>query len=106
MKRNVAPPDSPLAPMTTWVQALRVGDLAFVGVPGELLVELGLDIKRRSPFAQTMVMYIANDSIGYIPGRGAYEGGGYEAQGSGPRAGEGERIVDAAVQLLERVYHR
>ena len=103
IKRNLTPPDPPLAPVTTWVQALRVGDLAFVGVPGELLVELGLDIKRRSPFAQTMVMYIANDGIGYIPGRSAYEGGGYEAQGSGLRAGEGERIVDTALDLLERL---
>jgi hypothetical protein len=90
----------------TWVQALRIGDLALVGVPGELLVELGLDIKARSPFAQTMVMYLANDSIGYIPGRSAFEGGGYEAHGSGLRVGEGERIADTAVTLLQGLYDR
>lgn len=103
IKRNLNPPTEPPKPVTTWVQALRVGDLALVGAPGELLVELGLEIKRRSPFGQTMVMYIANDTIGYIPGRSAFEGGGYEAQGSGLRPGEGERIVDTAVDLLQQL---
>src|SRR5262249_61444060 len=31
----------------TWVQALRIGDLALGSAPGELFVELGLEIKRR-----------------------------------------------------------
>jgi hypothetical protein len=106
LRRNLNPPAAPPAPIVTWVQALRIGDLALVGVPGELLVELGLDIKARSPFAQTMVMYLANDSIGYIPGRSAFEGGGYEAHGSGLRVGEGERIADTAVTLLQGLYDR
>ena len=47
------------------MQALRIGDLALVSAPGELFVELGLEIKRRSPFGQTMVLELANDSVGY-----------------------------------------
>lgn len=89
---------------STWVQALRVGDLALVTAPGELLVELGLEIKARSPFGQTMVLELANDSVGYLPGRKAFEEGGYEAEASVFRPGVGEQIVKTAVGLLDRLY--
>jgi len=84
----------------TWVQALRIGDLALVGAPGELLVDLGLDIKKRSPFGQTMVLELANDSIGYLPPRRAFEEGGYEPQACNFEPGVGELLADTAVKLL------
>jgi hypothetical protein len=87
--------------LPTWVQALRIGDQALVGVPGELFVELGLAIKQRSPFAQTMVLELANDSVGYLPTRRAYEEGAYEPEASLFAPGVGEQIVEAAVGLLE-----
>ncbi len=89
----------------TWVQALRVGDLALVTAPGELLVELGLEIKERSPFGQTMVLELANDSIGYLPNRKAFEEGGYEPEASvfcpgvgGTDCGDGGRTAGPVVQ--------
>ncbi len=85
----------------TVVQALRIGDLAIVGAPGEFFVELGLEIKRRSPFAQTMVIELANDSVGYIPTTRAFEEGAYEANSSRFQPGFGEQIVETAVGLLE-----
>lgn len=88
----------------TWVQALRVGDLALVGVPGELLVRLGLEIKKRSPFGQTMVLELANDSVGYLPDEQAYREGGYEPEAALFASGSGEQIVDAAVDLLDRLH--
>ena len=87
----------------TWVHALRIGELAIVGAPGELFVELGLEIKRRSPFAQTIVIELANDSIGYIPTLRAFEEGAYEPESSGYEPGFGEAIVEAAVGLLEKL---
>ena len=51
----------------TWVQAVRIGDVAIVGVPGEFFTALGEEIKRRSPFRYTYVFELANDYIGYIP---------------------------------------
>ena len=88
----------------TWVQALRIGDLALVSAPGELFVELGLEIKRRSPFGQTMVLELANDGIGYIPTRRAFDEGAYEPEASALCPGEGERIVETAVRLLEALH--
>lgn len=88
----------------TWVQALRIGDLALVGVPGELLVRLGLAIKERSPFGQTMVLALANDSVGYLPDEQAYREGGYEPEAALYMPGSGEKIVEAAVELLDRLH--
>lgn len=85
----------------TVVQAFRIGDLALVGAPGEFFVELGLEIKRRSPFAQTMVLELANDSVGYIPTRRAFDEGAYEPNSSPYEPGFGELIVETAVRLLE-----
>jgi neutral ceramidase len=87
----------------TWVQALRIGDLALVSAPGELFVELGLAIKQRSPFGQTMVLELANDSVGYLPTRRAFEEGAYEPEASLFGPGVGEQIVEAAIELLGRL---
>ena len=55
------------------VQVVTLGDdLAWVSLPGEIFVELGLEIKQGSPFRQTMIAELANGSIGYIPNRVAY----------------------------------
>jgi len=87
----------------TIVQALRIGDFGLVGVPGEMFVELGMQIKHRSPFAQTMVLALANDSLGYIPTLRAFGEGAYEPNSSPYEPGFGESIVDAAVGLLEDI---
>lgn len=85
----------------TEVQALAIGDdLAVVGLPGEIFAELGLDLRARSPFRQTLVLGLANDAIGYVPTRRAYEEGGYEPTASRFEPGSGERLVDEALDLL------
>ncbi|MFW6437667.1 MAG: hypothetical protein ACOCZ7_01530 [Armatimonadota bacterium] len=93
--------EEPPTARETIVQALRIGDLAIVSAPGEFFVELGLAIKSRSPFAKTMVVELANDSLGYIPTLRAFEEGAYEANSSRYAPGFGEQIVETAVNLLE-----
>ena len=89
-------------PLEAEVQVFALGDeLAWVSLPGEVFVELGLAIKQRSPFRQTMIAELANGSIGYIPDRRAYAEGNYEPVSARCAAGGGEMIVDAAVRLLK-----
>ncbi|MHC4443740.1 MAG: hypothetical protein ACYTA5_14185 [Planctomycetota bacterium] len=40
----------------TWLQVIRLGNIAIVGVPGEMFTSLGQLIKRRSPFRYTYVV--------------------------------------------------
>ena len=51
------------------VMVIRIGDAAFVGLPGEMFTEFGMDIKAKSPCRNTMVMGLANDEKGYFPTR-------------------------------------
>ena len=93
-------------PRKTWVQAIRIGDVAIVGVPGEFFTVLGEEIKRRSPFRYTYVFELANDYIGYIPDRAGFDRGGYQVWTglhSYLERGTGEQIVSEAVELLGRL---
>ena len=87
------------------VQAFTLGQsLAWVALPGEIFVELGIDLKTDSPFGQTMVAELANGSIGYVPCARAYRHGNYEVVSSRCAKGSGERLVAAALDLLAECY--
>ncbi len=91
-------------PLEVEVQVITMGDaLAWVSLPGEIFVELGLSIKAASPFAQTHIAELANGSIGYIPNRSAYAEGNYEVVSARCAEGSGELLVQTAVQMLEEL---
>jgi hypothetical protein len=105
MRKVLAPQQG--QPRKTWVQAVRIGDVALVGVPGEFFTVLGQEIKRRSPYRYTYVFELANDYIGYIPDAKGFDRGGYQVWTglqSFLERGTGERIVDEAVALLEALH--
>jgi hypothetical protein len=60
------------------LQTFRVGDLGICAIPFEVFVEIGLEIKAKSPFEQTFTISHANGSYGYLPTFAQHELGGYE----------------------------
>ncbi len=60
------------------LQAIRIGDFAICGIPFEVFCEIGLDLKKRSPFARTMVIGLAYARHGYLPTPNQHKLGGYE----------------------------
>jgi hypothetical protein len=86
--------------LATAMTLVTIGNLAIVGIPGELFVELGLAIRANPNFAQTLIAGYCNDLIGYIPTRAAYDEGGYEVDTARIAAGSGETIVDTALSAL------
>ena len=60
------------------IQAIRIGDQAIVSMPFEVLVEIGLEIKDKSPFPHTFLIELANGGYGYLPPPNQHELGGYE----------------------------
>ena len=91
-------------PLEVEVQVIAMGDsLAWVSLPGEVFVELGLSIKAASPFAQTHIAELANGSIGYIPNRSACAEGNYEVVSARCAEGSGEMLVQAAIKMLEEL---
>lgn len=86
------------------VQVFRFdAETALVCLPCEIFVELGLAIKKASPFKKTIVMSICNDRPSYVPTRKAFEEGSYEVTNARVKPGVGETLVETAVGLLEEL---
>jgi neutral ceramidase len=92
-------------PQKVEVQVIALGqEIAWVSLPGEIFVELGLTIKAGSPFKQTIIAELANGSIGYIPTRRAYSEGNYEVVSARCAEGSGELLVASALQQLRELH--
>jgi len=87
------------------MQAVQVGPVVFIAYPAEMFCELGLRVKKSSPFPYTFVVELANGSLGYVPPAEAFapSGGGYETaltSYSNLDIHAGEKMVQASVDLL------
>lgn len=92
-------------PFDVDVQVFTLGtEIAWVALPGEVFVELGLSIKAASPFRQTNVVELSNGRPSYIPHRSAFSEGQYEVVSSRYAEGTGEMLVATAIRLLDELY--
>ncbi|MCB1091671.1 MAG: neutral/alkaline non-lysosomal ceramidase N-terminal domain-containing protein, partial [Verrucomicrobiae bacterium] len=82
------------------LQALRIGDLVIGSVPFETFAEIGLDLKQRSPFADTFIIELANGAGGYLPTPRQHEFGGYETWLSTNKVQKDSSVI-ITEQLLE-----
>jgi hypothetical protein len=92
----------------TPVQCLRIGDLAIVGLPAEIFVRIGLEIKHWSPAKYTIVAELANSLVSYyVPTTDQAERGAYGAKPILSRhlcADAGRRMADAAQVMLQELW--
>lgn len=82
------------------LQGLRIGDAAFVAVPAEVFVEIGLQIKQRAA-QRIFIVGIANGYIGYLTTAAAHASGGYEVVSS-KVAPEAEGVLIEETLALSR----
>jgi hypothetical protein len=93
----------PVAPSSLQieVQALRIGELALVAMPGEPFAEIGAEIKTASPFEFTMFCGYSTGLGGdYVPTAAEYEFGGYEVERTPYNPSAAANLVDVAKDLL------
>lgn len=76
------------------LQAFRVGDLAMVTYPVEVFAEIGLQIKKETPFAKSFTFSLANAYFGYLPSVEQHQLGGYETW-----AGTNRLEIEAAPKM-------
>ncbi|MBI3208415.1 MAG: neutral/alkaline non-lysosomal ceramidase N-terminal domain-containing protein [Candidatus Solibacter usitatus] len=66
-------------PVKVRIQALRIGEVAIVSMPGEPFAEIGIAVKKASPFPVTLFCGYSNGDGGeYMPVADEYQHGGYE----------------------------
>lgn len=98
---NDFPPQMPLI-----IQAHRIGDLAITAIPCEVFVEIGLAIKKESPFKPTFTIELANGYNGYLPTPEQHKLGGYEtwrARSSYLEVEASKKIFATVMELLAEV---
>ena len=89
-------------PVQALIQAYQFDpETVLVGLPGEISVELGIYIKEKSPYKNTMIVQLSNDWFGYIPTEKIFNEGLYEAVVAKIVPGEGEKLADAALKLMK-----
>lgn len=82
------------------LNAIRIGELAFVTTPFEIFNSLGEYIKANSPFENTMVFSCANAGWSYVPDKASYDFGCYESFISHFARGSGEAAAEKLVEML------
>jgi hypothetical protein len=88
------------------VQGMRIGDLAICAIPCEVFVEIGLELKEKSPFKPTFTISLANGYNGYLPTPEHHELGGYEtwrARSSYLEVGASPKITATLLELLREL---
>jgi hypothetical protein len=75
-------------------------EIALIGIPAEVFVEIGLAVIEGSPFKKTIVASCTNGALGYIPIAEAFGKGGYEVDVRASH--QGLRITSAAAEVLVR----
>jgi len=81
--------------------AVRCGDFAITGAPGEPFNAIGRLVKAASPYAMTFYCCCANGYEGYFPTLEAYNEGGYEARSARFKAGVAETLIEAGGEMLK-----
>lgn len=81
------------------IRALKIGECVFIASPMEVLTEVGLNVKRMSPFPHTYVVALTNGYLHYAPPASYYPRGGYEVNEC-LLAPEWEEVFYNTVQVL------
>jgi neutral ceramidase len=102
-RENVFPGYKDGPDVTLKVGLLRLGEINFVTVNGEVYSEIGMRLKAEAPFSKTIVVTLANGSAGagYIYADRAYSHLTFQVIGSRLKPGCAEsKIVATAIKLM------
>lgn len=82
---------------------LRIGTIILAGISGELMTEIGMDIKHGSPYKSTFIVTHCNGSNGYLCTDKAYEEGGYEPMVSKTMPGTAREIINNFEMMISKI---
>jgi hypothetical protein len=92
-------------PVSIRLSLLVINDIAITGVSGEVLTNIGLRLKKESPFTRTIMVTHCNGSSGYLPDDAAYEQVSYEITTARVKQGCAEdAIVDGFLKMMGTIF--
>lgn len=90
-------------PVTMKLGLLRINDIAFTTISGEVVTNIYWHLKKESPLTNTIMVTLANGRVGYIVDDDAYDRGDLDMQGSPLKRGCAENgIVNGFLDLMNQ----
>jgi hypothetical protein len=80
---------------------MKIGNLVIEGISGELMNEIGMQVKKASKYPNTIVVTHCNGSSGYICTDAAYPQGGYEVQTTRMKPGVEKPLVAKFISQMK-----
>jgi neutral ceramidase len=80
---------------------LKIGNLVLAGISGELMTEIGMEVKKQSPYSGTIIVTHCNGSSGYICTDKAFSEGGYEVNVSKFMPGIEKPLIQKFMELID-----
>jgi hypothetical protein len=92
-------------PVAVRLSLLVINDIAITGVSGEVLTNIGLRLKKDSPFNRTIMITHCNGSSGYLPDDATYDQVSYEIQTARVKRGCAEdAIVNGLLAMMSELF--
>lgn len=85
------------------LSAVKVGDVVFAGLGGEVMTEIGLSLKKQSPYENTCVITHCNGSVGYLVTDQALKEGGLEPSRTRGMPGTDKALVDNLLEMIDEL---
>ena len=82
------------------ITVARLGDVAFVGLGGEVLTEIGMAIKAGSPCQHTFVITHCNGAAGYLAPKELHVQDGYEVKSSHFAPQAADTVIRESIRML------
>ena len=79
---------------------LKLDKLVLCGISGEVMTEMGLQVKKQSPYRNTIIITHCNGSSGYICTDKAFNEGGYETKVSHIMPGVEKPLVQKSLDMI------
>lgn len=90
------------SPIEVQVEVWQIGDVGIVSMPGEPFAEIGVEVRKASPFAYTMFCGYS-DGVGgdYLPMTCEYEHGGYEVERTPYGRHADKKLITETIELFK-----
>jgi hypothetical protein len=85
------------------LSAIKIGNIIFSGVNGEVFNQIGIKLKNLSPYSNTFFLTHCNGSCGYLVSDEAISKGGYEVRSTSARSGAESGIIEGFLQMINEL---
>jgi len=90
------------------LHGIRLGKSALVNYPFELYQDYAMQIKARSPCAQTIIAQLSGNNLGYLPTSHALSGGSYSSNVADGYCGPegGAVLVEKTLEIIGELFEK